>query len=80
MTTKAQLIVRNLDPAIVAALKNRAAKSGRSMEGEHREILTAASQPSRRRTSFKEWLEKMPNVGGDRDFRRTGSNARRVRP
>jgi len=79
MATKAQLIVRNLDPAVVAALKHRAARKGRSMEGEHREILTAALRPSRHRTGFKQWLEKMPNVGNDRDFRRSGSKARRVR-
>jgi len=49
------------------------------MEAEHREILKSALRPSRRRTSFKEWLTKMPNVGTDRDFVRTGSRARGVR-
>jgi len=79
MAGKAQLIVRNLDPAIVAALRARAARSGRSMEAEHRDILTSALRRSRRCTSFKEWLEKMPDVGTDRDFARTRSKARRVR-
>jgi len=78
MAGKAQLIVRNLDPAIVAALRTRAARSGRSMEAEHREILKSALRPSRRRTNFKEWLEKMPDIGTDRDFARTRSRARRV--
>ncbi len=34
-----QLIVRNLHPRVVAALKTRAAGRGRSAEAEHREIL-----------------------------------------
>lgn len=35
----AQLLVRNLDDAIVRALKERATRNGRSAEAEHREIL-----------------------------------------
>lgn len=38
----AQLIVRNLDDELVARLKQRAAKHGRSAEAEHREILRQA--------------------------------------
>lgn len=38
----ASLHVRNLDDDIVARLKERAAKNGRSAEAEHREILNAA--------------------------------------
>jgi antitoxin FitA len=79
VTHKAQLIVRNLDAAIVAALRTRAARSGRSMEAEHREILKSALRSSPRRTSFKEWLERIPNVGKDRDFARPRSKARRIR-
>jgi plasmid stability protein len=79
MADKAQLIVRNLDPSIVAALRTRAARSGRSMEAEHREILRSVLRPSRRRASFKEWLARMPAVGLDRDFARPPSRARRVR-
>jgi plasmid stability protein len=52
----ARLIVRNLEPEIVTALKIRAAQTGRSMEAEHREILRAALRPARQRTSFKELL------------------------
>ena len=37
-----QLIVRNLDDAVVDALKARAAAHGRSAEAEHREILRHA--------------------------------------
>lgn len=38
----ASLHVRNVDDEIVALLKERAAKHGRSAEAEHREILNAA--------------------------------------
>lgn len=41
----AQLTVRNVDDAIAAALKARAAKAGRSAEAEHRRILEAALLP-----------------------------------
>ena len=37
-----QLTVLGLDPAVVAALKRRAAEHGRSMEAEHREVLREA--------------------------------------
>lgn len=37
-----QLTVRNLDDAVVAALKARAARHGRSAEAEHRLILRDA--------------------------------------
>ena len=36
-----QLIVRNLEDEVVAALKARAAEHNRSAEAEHREILRA---------------------------------------
>ena len=37
-----KLLVRDLDPKIVKAVKLRAAKHGRSAEAEHREILKEA--------------------------------------
>ena len=40
----AQLIVRNIDKAIVDSLRARAAKHGRSSEAEHREILREAAE------------------------------------
>lgn len=39
----AQLTIRQLDAAIVAGLRRRAAARGRSMEQEAREILAAAT-------------------------------------
>ena len=66
----AQLIVRNLDDALVKKLKIRAAEQGRSAEAEHREILREALLPTRPRRSLKELLSSMPAVGRDEDFSR----------
>lgn len=41
----AQLTVRNVDDDIAAALKQRAARAGRSAEAEHRKILEEALRP-----------------------------------
>ena len=61
------LVVRNIEPSIVQALKEAAARHGRSAEAEHREILRAAlTRPARR--SFKDVLTAMPDVGTDEDF------------
>jgi plasmid stability protein len=65
----ANLVVRNLDPRIVDALKQRAARHGRSAEAEHRALLeTLLLQPKGK--SFAEALAAMPNVGQDEDFER----------
>ena len=66
-STMAQLLVRELDEAVVRALKLRAAKKGVSAEAEHRAILREVllRQSSR---SFKEALLAMPDVGTDADF------------
>jgi plasmid stability protein len=71
----AQLIVRNLSDELVLALKRRAAKSNRSAEEEHREILRGALSPTRRR-SFASLLVDMPNVGKDVDFARSQIDGR----
>jgi plasmid stability protein len=63
-----QLIVRHLDEAIVAELKRRAARHGRSAEAEHREILRAALAEGLDRPSFKAFLASMPEVGEEGDF------------
>ena len=67
-STMAQLIVRNLEKALVVALKRRAAQAGRSAEAEHREILRAALTDQRGRPSFKQLIAEMPSVGQDEDF------------
>ena len=72
----ASLVVRNLDPVIVDALKQRAAKHGRSVEAEHRAILGEALMLRPRKKSFAEALAAMPNVGLDQDFERTEDHHR----
>ena len=65
----ASLVVRNLDQRIVDALKQRAARHGRSAEAEHRALLeTLLLKPKGK--SFAEALKSMPNVGQDEDFER----------
>jgi len=63
----AQLIVRELEEAVVRALKLRAAKKGVSAESEHRAILREVLL-RRSSRSFKEALLAMPDVGKDSDF------------
>ena len=43
-----QVVVRNLDPGIVDALKRRASRAGRSLERELRIILAREARPHRR--------------------------------
>lgn len=65
----ANLIVRNIDEAIVKALKKRASRHCVSAEAEHRKILEQAlMQPAKK--SFAEVLSLIPNVGDDSDFER----------
>jgi plasmid stability protein len=75
----AQLIVRNLDPDLVAELRRRAAQGGRSAEAEHRELLRSVLRPGRRRTPLKSLLLGMPAVGTDTDFARDRQKTRPVR-
>jgi antitoxin FitA len=65
----ATLIVRDIDASLVRALKERAAKHGRSAEAEHREILAAVLRRPRKR-HLAEVLAAIPNVGHDDDFAR----------
>lgn len=63
-----QLIVRNVPPGVVKALKRRAASHGWSAEAEHREILQSALLGGSEGESFKALLASMPDVGADEDF------------
>lgn len=65
----ASLVVRNLEQQIVNALKQRAARHGRSAEAEHR-LLLEESLLRPKGKSFAEALAAMPNVGKDEDFLR----------
>lgn len=67
--TVAQLMVRNVDEAVVRELKKRAARRNHSAEQEHREILEQALLRPRRR-SLAEVLAAMPDAGEDADFER----------
>ena len=75
----AQSIVRNLDTSTVRALKLRAARHGRSVEAEHREILRVALRAQTGRT-LKAHLLAIPSGGDDADFERSPGRARRVTP
>jgi plasmid stability protein len=66
----ANLVVRNLDQRIVEALKQRAARHGRSAEAEHRAILEEVLLLTPTKKSFAEALSSMPHVGRDEDFAR----------
>jgi plasmid stability protein len=70
-------MVRNLEEALVRALKKRAAKHNRSAEQEHREILKSALLGPKRR-SLADVLATMPNVGDDRDFARERADRRKA--
>lgn len=67
----AQLIVRKLEPELVAKLKARAGKRGHSAEEEHRQILRRAlleNEPEEEQATFEDYLRSMPDVGRDEDF------------
>ncbi len=70
----ANLIVRNLQPCIVDALKQRAARHGRSAEAEHRALLEEVLLRPRRK-KLAEALAEIPNVGRDEDFERVDDAA-----
>jgi antitoxin FitA len=65
----ANLIIRNVDDAIVNALKAQASQHGVSAEAEHRRILEQALLRPKQK-SFLEVLSQIPNVGTDEDFAR----------
>jgi len=62
------LVVRNVDEAVVQALKQAAAAHGRSAEAEHREILRASLTAKPPRRSLADVLASMPLAGTDEDF------------
>lgn len=63
----AQLIVRNLDDALVRELKVRAARRGVSAEEEHRAILRQTLRPTPG-LPLSQVLLQIPAVGTDDDF------------
>jgi plasmid stability protein len=74
------LIVRNVDPKIVRALKARAGRKGVSAEAEHRAILAAALGADAK-PSFEEYLLTMPKIEGHDDvFKRVQDHDSRPTP
>lgn len=73
----AQLIVRNLEDDVVQALRERAARHGRSSEAEHRELLREVLL-GRPAEDPKAVLLDMPEVGEDADFERLPDLPRRI--
>lgn len=65
----ANLIVRNVDDAIVEALKARAGRRRTSAEAEHRRILSEVLRRPKKKT-FAQVLKRIPSVGKDSDFKR----------
>jgi len=72
-----QLLVRNLDSRIVAALRARAARHGRSAEAEHRAILRQALLGTPPAEDFKAYLRGIPQ-GDDLTIRRSRDRGRPV--
>jgi len=70
----ANLVVRSLDKNIVVALKQRAARHGRSAEAEHRALLEEVLLRPKGK-SFAEALAAMPDIGRDEDFSRLEDEA-----
>lgn len=65
----ADLILRNVDDAIVQALKERAGRNGLSTETEHLKIMKCALLlPAKK--SFMNVLCSIPEAGKDSDFER----------
>ena len=74
----AQLLVRDLEDAVVQALKQKAAEEGTSVEEAHRRILRLALLSKKPKKGFKEFLLEMPEGGDDYIFDRHRSQPREV--
>jgi hypothetical protein len=74
----AQLLVRDLEDAVVQALRQKAAEEGTSVEEAHRRILRLALLSKKPKKGFKEFLLEMPEGGDDSIFDRHRSQPREV--
>ncbi len=74
-----QLVVRNIEPEIVEALRQRAAAANISAEEQHRRLLREALARPRKLT-FEELILSMPNGGRDEDFERDHEQTMRPDP
>ena len=75
----AQLLVRDLEPKVVQALKKRAAEEGTSVEEAHGRLLREVLLRTRPSVSFKEALLRMPDDGDDNIFLREKKSRRQPR-
>ena len=77
----AELLIRDVEPAILARLKKRADAHRRSVEDEHRailrDVLLSGDQEAPAMT-FEAYLRKMPDVETDADFSRIEGSIRDV--
>jgi len=74
----AQLLVRDLEDAVIQALKQKAAEDGTSVEEAHRRILRVALLSKKPKKGFKEFLLEMPEGGDHQVFDRHGNQPRKV--
>jgi len=77
----ADLILKEVEPAIVEKLQERAEQHSRSLEDEHKAILHDVLLPSETnssKTTFEQYLRQMPDVGTDADFCRIEGTIRSV--
>lgn len=76
----AQLLVRNIEEAVVRKLRQKAAKDGVSMEEEHRRILRTSllGKSGRTRMNFKDFLLTVPDFGQNADAHRKGDYPRDI--
>ncbi len=74
----AQLLVRDLEDAVVRALRQKAAEEGTSVEEAHRRILRLALLSRKPKKGFKEFLLEMPEGGDDGVFNRQSNQPREV--
>jgi antitoxin FitA len=74
----AQLLVRDLEDAVVQALRQKAAEEGTSVEEAHRRVFRLALLSNKPKKAFKEFLLEMPEGGDDGIFDRQRSQPREV--
>lgn len=77
----ADLLLRDVEPTLVARLQSRADQHCRSVDDEHRAILHDVLQVDDGETpamTFEAYLKNMPDVGTDADFSRIEGSIRDV--
>lgn len=76
-----ELILREVEPSIIAKLQQRAERHHRSVDEEHRAILRETllgDNEAMPTMSFEAYLRSMPDVGTDADFSRIEGSIREV--